>query len=156
MMGLSQTCRAVSARRQREFQEFPPDVFLLCLKIQILRVVSRYRLSFYHLNKSKTFSFCVVTDFHKVIKIFACYKSKTLRRLKEQVRKELYSLEANSAFPLASALPSLTFCFLTLTPVWDMIECVNGYQCVHVCVCILCCLWCKCTECRLGCVKGCC
>lgn len=52
----------------------------------------------------------------------------SLRTLMERLRKELSRLEANSAFPLASALPSLTFCFLTLNLVCDMLDCV--------CVCV--------------------
>lgn len=71
------------------------------------------------------------------------------------VRRKLSRREANSAFPLASALPSLTFCFLTATPVCDLIDRLQ--MCVHVCVRerILCCLRCECSGSRLGCVKGC-
>lgn len=58
----------------------------------------------------------------------------SLRPLMERLRKELSRLEANSAFPLASALPSLTFCFLTPNLVCNMLECVN----VCVCECVSC------------------
>lgn len=76
----------------------------------------------------------------------------SLRLLKECSRKALSRLEFNSAFPLASALPSLTFCFLILNLVCDMPECVRAY--VSVCVRILCCQWFECTQSRLGRVKG--
>lgn len=58
----------------------------------------------------------------------------------EQVRKELSRLKANSAFLLASAFPSLTFCFLTSNLVCDTL------QYVRVCECVSCVASCVNTE----------
>lgn len=81
-------------------------------------------------------SLCVLDYFHNNIirYLLAFYESKSSPSdlSVEWVRKELCRLEANSAFPLASALPSLTFCFLTPTPVWDMIEWLRACVCVSV------------------------
>jgi len=135
MMRFWKTLRAVSGQRQREFQEFPPDVRLPCLKPPDIE--SGIRVKFLLLNWILNSIVCWPIS-KNINSYFLTFMNPnfSLRPPVGWMKKELCRLEANSAFPLASALPSLTFCFLTPTPVWDMIECASGSECTHVCVCV--------------------
>lgn len=165
MKGLWKTWDAAETRRgfrrKREFQEFPPYVRLLSWT-RAPYVPNVGRLSptkvgvFFTLNILPFFIFWQISRYI-ISYIPVINVNLSLRLLMERSRKALSRLEFDSAFPLASALPSLTFCFLILNLVCDMPECVcvRTWVCVCVCVRILCCQWFECTQSRLGRVKGC-
>lgn len=157
MMGLWETWTAVSGQRQREFQEFPPDVCLLCLKLQILREVSNWKLSFYHLTESKkgkktnTFSFCLLAYFQKYHQIFAlCYESKRLTEISYTARQKgaLQTSSGKFCFPtgFSASFPDILFPQSDSTLRYDWVRKRLWVRaCVWVCI-----LWCKCTEKQAG------
>ena len=136
-MGLWETCGAVSGQRQRECEEFPPDVCPLSVKIQISRVVSKCRLSFSATQINLTPSpFVFLADFQNYHQIFCLFwvLNVSLRPLVEPAQKGALQTGGEFCFPtgFGASFPDILFPHSDSSfAIW-----LSGYQCVPVCVCV--------------------